>query len=476
MKKLSTYLWRAFLAAVALFLVALVSAPFILGRLFPPAKIRALVAQQAKQNLGRDVKIGGVGWSLIHGVTITDFAISERPDFSAGAFAAFDSLSVRVKLWPLLHRRLVVASLEAKNPQVSVVQHKDGTFNFSDMLSSPAQKTAAPAGKGAPAAQPFSYAAGKIEISGGHVIYRDEAAGREVEVSNLDADIRHFRIAGPVEASVSAALSVKQGGQARNGTFSYDGAVDLGGGDPARMDFKFHKMAAAFMGWSARLSGGVKNLQSPKFDLQAQVSRGGTELAAGRVSGDAALTKTYGLKSVQASLDLKTPGFKASDAGLSGAAAGLAVPPLSLTGQASFADGRLGLKGVSVVSAQLGSVNVDGSLAGFGAREWNPDLALSAHLNVPQLAASQIPFLPASVPASLIVPQAVLDLKAAVSGAQAKISTLDVKTEYGVVSVAGTVGNLWRAPAPNLSVSAKLNIPKLRADELPFLDAPQGFV
>ncbi|MDE2312687.1 MAG: hypothetical protein KGL04_00745, partial [Elusimicrobia bacterium] len=89
---------------------------------------------------------------------------------------------------------------------------------------------------------------------------------------------------------------------------------------------------------------------------------------------------------------------------------------------------------------------------------------------------SQIPFLPASVPASLIVPQAVLDLKAAVSGAQAKISTLNVKTDYGVVSAAGTVGNIWRAPAPNLSVSAKLDIPKLRADELPFLDAPAGFV
>jgi len=477
MKKAFSYLWRAAAVAATLFIIAAALAPFILGRLFPPAKIRALIAVEAKQKINRDVKVGDVGWSLIRGVTIKDFAVSERPDFSAGTFVSFSSLDVRVKLLPLLHRRLVVASLTAEDPQISVVRHKDGTFNFSDIFSA-GPKAAAKAAGGATSAsaKPFSYAAGKITVSGGRLKFRDEAAGEAVEISELDADIRHFQMARPFAAALSARFAVKKGGQTRQGTVSFDGDVGLGGGNPGQMEFKFKKAAASFLGWDAVLSGDVQDLESPKFDVRASAARNGAEIADGRFSGSAVLSGNYEVKQVRADVNLKSPGFKAADLNFSGLPKDLLIPSLTLTGRIDFAKGVFSLSGVSIASPQTGSVNVDGSIAGGASGKWNPNLRVSAHLSVPQLKAAAVPFLPRGVPSGLIVPAFVLDAKAALAGADARISAFDLKTDYGTIGISGAVRRLWSAPEPDLNVAAKLSIPELRAAQLPFPDVPQGFI
>jgi len=476
MKKAAAYLWRAAAVAVALFLIAAALAPFILGRLFPPARIRALIASEAKQKINRDVKIGSVGWSLIHGATIKDFAISERPDFSAGTFLSLGALSVRVRLFPLLHRRLVVASLTAQNPEISIVARKNGTFNFSDMFSTKTARPGSAAASESSTASPFSYAAGKILISGGRLQYRNEATGETMEISGLDADIRHFQIVRPFTASLSAAFSMNKNGQTRQGTVSFDGNVGLGGGNLGQMDFKFRKVAAAFSGWNATLSGDVQDLESPKFDIQADVAHDGAEIADGHLSGAAVLSEEHEVKQVQADVDLKSPGFKAADLDLSRLPKDLDVPPLTLAGRISFAKNVLGLSGVSIASPQVGNVNIDGSVAGVASGKWNPNLSVAAHLSVPQVKASQVPFLPRGLPSGLVIPAFILDAKAALAGADAKISAFDLKTDYGTVDISGAARRLWSAPEPDLNVTAKLNVPELRAAQLPFLDVPRDFV
>ncbi|HVA66224.1 MAG TPA: AsmA-like C-terminal region-containing protein [Elusimicrobiota bacterium] len=478
MKKAVSYLWRAAAVAAALFLIAAALAPFILGRLFPPARIRALIASEAKQKINRDVKIGSVGWSLIHGVTIKDFAVSERPDFSAGTFLSLDSLSVRVRLLALLHRRLAVASLTVQNPEVSVIGHKNGTFNFSDIFSTAPKNAAGKAASGAAAAsaKPFSYAAGKILISGGRLEYRNEAAGETMEISGLDADIRHFQMIRPFAASLSAAFAVKKGGQTRQGTVSFDGDVGLGGGNPGQMEFKFRKAAASFLGWGATLSGDAQDLESPKFDIQADVARDGAQIADGRLSGSAVFSEDHEVKQVRADVDLKSPGFNAADLKLSGLPKDLSVPPLSLAGRIDFAKGILGLSGVSVASPQVGNVNIEGSIAGVASGKWNPNLNIAAHLSAPRIKASAITLLPRGVPSGLIIPAFVLDAKAALSGADANISVFNLKTDYGTVEISGAARRLWSAPEPDLNVAAELSIPELRAAQLPFPDVPRDFV
>src|SRR5579884_3579866 len=162
-------LFKVIVILFAVLVVLLIGATVALRLLYPPERLKSVVTAQAESQLHRKLEIGDVSVGLIGGLSVRSVKLSEKPDFSAGTFVSADDFSIRPQLLPLLHGKLVVSKILLSDAKISVVQHADGTFNFSDLTGAPA-KPAAPAPKPAarkaakpapaPAAAPPSSGAG----------------------------------------------------------------------------------------------------------------------------------------------------------------------------------------------------------------------------------------------------------------------------------------------------------------------------
>src|SRR5690349_6287302 len=98
--------WLGILAAVFAVIVLALTAAI---RIFlPPEKVKALVEKEVSAQLHRQVKLGDVSVGLFSGLSLSNFQLSENPDFSKGTFIASDQFVVRPRLLPLLAKKLFI--------------------------------------------------------------------------------------------------------------------------------------------------------------------------------------------------------------------------------------------------------------------------------------------------------------------------------------------------------------------------------
>src|SRR5438876_650233 len=127
--------WRWPLAALAVFLIAGIAAPFISADRFAGRIGNALEA-----SLGRKVKIGKVRFTLLSGpgFTISDVEIAENPAFGIEPIAQVPivgSLDAHLQFKSLWTGKLQWASVRLNEPQVNLVKADSGHWNFEPMLT-----------------------------------------------------------------------------------------------------------------------------------------------------------------------------------------------------------------------------------------------------------------------------------------------------------------------------------------------------
>ncbi|HEX7128317.1 MAG TPA: AsmA family protein [Thermodesulfobacteriota bacterium] len=127
-------------------------------------------------------------------------------------FVALDRLELKLRLLPLLSRRIDVSRLVLERPEIVVERDAKGVLSIADLLGAPAQ---APAGPGpAPSPQPggasplAALLVQRIEIRQGALTFRDRAVvpGKEVttSVADLDAALRDLSLDRPIGVSLQA--------------------------------------------------------------------------------------------------------------------------------------------------------------------------------------------------------------------------------------------------------------------------------
>lgn len=111
--------------------------------MFPPEKLRELVTSHLEQNQGRQFTFGPVDFSILHGfaVDVGDFKISEDPEFQRPYFFHADHFLLKVKLLPLLSRRIEIDRLSFINPEIFLEKNAKGKFNTETLFSSDSIKT-----------------------------------------------------------------------------------------------------------------------------------------------------------------------------------------------------------------------------------------------------------------------------------------------------------------------------------------------
>ncbi len=171
-----------------------------LAALFPPAKVRVMVAEALASGLRREVRFADAGLTLWPPVrlVVTRPELAEPGGFSEGAAFSAAHLGLDLELLPLLSRKVVVRKLVIEEPALHLVLRADGSTNL-DSLGAEA-KAGAPA-----AAMDLDLRA--FEVRGGRVLVDDLRAGKRLTFA-LDTRLSLATRAGGEQISTAGRTTI----------------------------------------------------------------------------------------------------------------------------------------------------------------------------------------------------------------------------------------------------------------------------
>ncbi|MEP7186403.1 MAG: AsmA family protein [Rhodanobacter sp.] len=226
---------RVLAVLVGLVLLAIV---VVIGGLLllNPDRFRPQLQATLGDALGRPVRLGTLHVAVFDGsLKADDIRIADDQAFGSEPFVTAHSLSLGVRLWPLLiHRQLRITSLTLEQPQVILKQNPDGSWNFASFGAARPQTPgkAASTASTDPSAVP-DFSVDRLSIHDGRIDLR-RAAGDTRRYSAVQLSAQHVGIGAAFPLSMSAAL-------AGGGTLQLDGTLGpWTSGDALRTPVNLH--------------------------------------------------------------------------------------------------------------------------------------------------------------------------------------------------------------------------------------------
>ncbi|MDP8263143.1 MAG: AsmA family protein [Candidatus Ancaeobacter aquaticus] len=218
---------------------------------------KGVIIEKAQKALQKKIELGNLKLNLIGGVGVStnEVKIYEGLSDSSKVFFSCDAFTIRVKILPLLSKKIEVSKIYFDKPYVSVIRDKNGDFNF---MPAPTQRVKAAKrilspevekGKTLPKRIPPAIPApvpgperqerknpqfelGSLIINDGHVVFIDHMMKEKVtiDLSNLDATIAGVRVGGRINIKMAGELN-------KTGSIAFSATV---GAIPAGFDILSH--------------------------------------------------------------------------------------------------------------------------------------------------------------------------------------------------------------------------------------------
>lgn len=150
-------------------------------------RLKAIILPRAESVTGRKVSLDEINISLFKGIVAKGLSVKEKD--GQGDFLKIGEFILSYRLMPLLKRELVISKMEITSPFISVKKHKEGKYNFSDLLEKhpPASpKPPEPARQGLP----VSLITDKLLIRNAQFTFVDEEKALPSISGNLDMEFR----------------------------------------------------------------------------------------------------------------------------------------------------------------------------------------------------------------------------------------------------------------------------------------------
>ncbi len=125
---------RKLLLGLGVLVILFLGLVFVLPSLIPSETYKARIQEQLSAELGRDVQLSGdvrLSTFPVIKATTGGVRIANAPDFTDADFASLDSLEARIRLLPLLSRRVEISRFTLKSPVISLEKRADGQTNWS---------------------------------------------------------------------------------------------------------------------------------------------------------------------------------------------------------------------------------------------------------------------------------------------------------------------------------------------------------
>ena len=220
-------------ALVALVAVAAIVLPLVVD----PNKYKGRIAEEVQKATGREFAIlGDIDLSVFPwlGLDIGRMRLANAQGFGDEPMAEVLGAQVRVKLLPLLSRRVEMDRVVIQDPVIRLAKDKQGRTNWQDIQEHMERQAAEkpqekPAEPGEPGKSPLeSIELAGLEVENGLLVWNDMQADARYEVRELNVEVGELSMQGqprpfPVSASCAFTASKPQAG----GSLELSSAVTL---------------------------------------------------------------------------------------------------------------------------------------------------------------------------------------------------------------------------------------------------------
>jgi hypothetical protein len=217
---------------------------------------KAFLTSRMSQAINRQVHIESIDvslFSLLSGIEIKNVAISNfktpqelvtlqgKPVPSGDLFAGMEALRFKLKILPLLQRRVELKELVLYSPVVNLVKNRQGALNIDDLIQSKKQAADRPKDNQQDKAPikaddlPVAVAVGEIGVKNGAVNYYDGRYDQRFQIYKLtallhDIDVDPKNLKSKNEAKVKLGMGVKTIGVMKSGSVqNFDVTIDAVG-------------------------------------------------------------------------------------------------------------------------------------------------------------------------------------------------------------------------------------------------------
>jgi len=230
-----TLKWFAVVVGVVVLLF--VSAAILLPLVIDPNDHKQTLVAQVQERTGRDLRIDGdIELSVFPwiGVELGKVALGNAAGFDNPVFASSDRISIRVKLLPLLSKRLEMDTVSIHGLTLNLARDARGRSNWDDLGkvagdTGGADPTAVPGAPGARERQAAGVLAlVGLDINDANLSWDDASRGQRFEIDNLSIQTGAIIAGEPVDLKLALDLQVGDpaisGHIAAEGTLHYDQA------------------------------------------------------------------------------------------------------------------------------------------------------------------------------------------------------------------------------------------------------------
>ena len=211
---------------IALLLVVVIALPFVVD----VNSFRPRLESELSTALGREVKVGNLGLSILTGtVTADNLSIADDPAFSKDPFVRAKQLKVGVEVMPLVFSKtLHVTEIKLDKPEISLVRSAAGKWNFSSIGGNTSAKPAS--APSAPTTPPSSGASSSNSSSSANL------SVNKLEVADGRITIAHANTSAPPHVYDKVNITVTDFSFTSQSPFTL--AAQLPGGGSLKLDGK----------------------------------------------------------------------------------------------------------------------------------------------------------------------------------------------------------------------------------------------
>lgn len=203
-------LLRRLLMTLVLLLAVMLAAAVLLPRLVDSDALRSLLIIAVRNHTGRELTIeGDVHFALVPrpAVVLPRLSLADAAGFGPEPFASLDGARINLRLWPLLWRRLEVASVRVDRPQLRLKMDAGGRSNWADLLPEPASSGAS-ADEGAWPSLAGRIGVGQLVLRDADLLWSDQRSSRWARLRDLDLDLGGLDPGQPIPVTATATLDV----------------------------------------------------------------------------------------------------------------------------------------------------------------------------------------------------------------------------------------------------------------------------
>ena len=255
--------------------ILLVAAVILIPLLVNVNSYKPQIEAKVQEATGRSFKIGGdIGLSVFPwvGLSLSDLELGNPQGFKETDLLKVGDFEARVKLLPLLSRKVEIKRIVLQDPQIVLVKDKDGrtNWNFKSAAATPSAPTPASdtknkTGDASPGFALQSLTAEEIAVQNGTLTYIDHASGKTETVSEINLALSNVSLDGPVKLTFSTRIN--------NQPLKIEGTAGPLGNPPGSQPLAFDMQISALDEINANLKGTARDLTGkPSVDMALEVA------------------------------------------------------------------------------------------------------------------------------------------------------------------------------------------------------------